>query len=79
MKLLLTLLILLSVSIASAQEHNKETHAMIALESFAMEGSQDIVINVKGIKTMEEIDIENYNKSNYLSLIVFKKQEPQMC
>ncbi|WAC02352.1 hypothetical protein N7U66_00985 [Lacinutrix neustonica] len=79
MKLLLTVLLLLSVSMASAKDHNKETHAIIAFESITMDSTPVLVINVKGIKTMEEIDIENYNKSNYLSLIVFKKQEPQMC
>ncbi|RLJ68927.1 hypothetical protein CLV86_0316 [Lacinutrix venerupis] len=80
MKFLTTLLLLLFVSFASAQENKsleKKELKSEATNTLAVE--KTVVISVKGIKTMEEIDIENYNKASYLKLIASKKQKPKMC
>lgn len=80
MKLLITILLLLTVSFVSAQEDKKEIISTIhTIEARSIHLNQKVVIDVKGIKTMDEIDIENYNKTSYLNLIANKKQEPEMC
>ncbi|WP_055446044.1 hypothetical protein [Lacinutrix mariniflava] len=80
MKLLSTLLLLLFVSFASAQENQSlEIKEVITETTKTLEVEKTVVISVKGIKTMEEIDIENYNKAAYLKLIASKKQKPKMC
>ena len=80
MKFLSTLLLLLFVSFASAQENKSlEIKEVITETTKALEVEKTVVISVKGIKTMEEIDIENYNKAAYLKLIASKKQKPKMC
>lgn len=80
MKLLITILLLLTVSFVSAQEDKKEIISTIhTIEARSIDLNQKVVIDVKGIKTMDEIDIENYNKTSYLNLIANKKQEPEMC
>lgn len=80
MKLLITILLLLTVSFVSAQEDKKEIISTIhTIQALSIDLNQKVVIDVKGIKTMDEIDIENYNKTSYLNLIANKKQEPEMC
>ncbi|WP_044397660.1 hypothetical protein [Lacinutrix sp. Hel_I_90] len=80
MKLLITILLLFTVFFASAQEDKKEINIIIpTIEAPSIDLNQEVVISVKGIKTMDEIDIENYNKTSYLNLIANKKQEPEMC
>ncbi|AUC81525.1 hypothetical protein [Lacinutrix sp. Bg11-31] len=80
MKLLTTLLLLFFVSFASAQENQPLEIKEVKTEtSNTLEAENTVVISVKGIKTMEEIDIENYNKAVYLKLIASKKQKPKMC
>ncbi|WP_041301536.1 hypothetical protein [Lacinutrix sp. 5H-3-7-4] len=84
MKFLTTLLLVLFVSFASAQDNkvnNKENTTEIKVESQAATQVEEntVVISVKGIKTMEEIDIENYNKTSLLKLIASSKQKPKMC
>lgn len=80
MKLFTTLLILLFVSFATAQESNSTDIKEVKTETTnTLAVEKTVVISVKGIKTMEEIDIENYNKTFYLDLIASKKQKPKMC
>ncbi|WP_290468440.1 hypothetical protein [Lacinutrix sp. MedPE-SW] len=84
MKFLTTLLLLLFVSFASAQDNkanNTETKTEVKVVSQAATQVKEntVVISVKGIKTMEEIDIENYNKTSLLKLIASSKQKPKMC
>ena len=81
MKLLSTLLLLLFVSFAFAQDNNSLVTKEVKTETstITLEVEKTVVISVKGIKTMEEIDIENYNKAFYLDLIASKKQKPKMC
>ncbi|WP_452224387.1 hypothetical protein [Lacinutrix chionoecetis] len=82
MKLLTTLLLLLFVSFASAQDNNtlkEDLKTVRTIDSSIVEVDKTVVISVKGIRTMEEIDIENYNKSSYLKLIASKKQKPKTC
>ncbi|APY00251.1 hypothetical protein [Lacinutrix venerupis] len=80
MKFLTTLLLLLFVSFASAQENKSLEKKELKTETTnTLAVEKTVVISVKGIKTMEEIDIENYNKASYLKLIASKKQKPKMC
>lgn len=80
MKFLTTLLLLLFVSFASAQENKSlEKKELKTEKTNTLAVEKTVVISVKGIKTMEEIDIENYNKASYLKLIASKKQKPKMC
>jgi len=85
MKFLPTLLILLFVSFASAQDNNTitkediKTVNTIKSNTITLDTEKTVVISVKGIKTMEEIDIENYNKASLLKLIASTKQKPKMC
>ncbi|WP_055437112.1 hypothetical protein [Lacinutrix algicola] len=80
MKLLTTLLLLLFVSFASAQDNQSLEIKEVKTETInTLDVEKTVVINIKGIKTMEEIDIENYNKAAYLKLIASKKQKPKMC
>ena len=81
MKLLSTLLLFLFVSFASAQDNQSIDTNEVKTETTTntLEVEKTVVISVKGIKTMEEIDIENYNKSSYIKLIASKKQKPKMC
>lgn len=80
MKFLLTLLVLLSVSFGFAQDNTSNNLKEIKTETTqTVDVSKTLVISVKGIKTMDEIDIENYNKSIYLNLIATKKQKPKTC
>ena len=80
MKLLTTLLLLLFVSFASAQDLKTLDTKEIKTEATKHSALEKaVVISVKGIKTMDEIDIENYNKEVYLKLIASKKQKPKTC
>ena len=80
MKLLTTLLLFLFVSFAFAQDNISLDTKKVKIETTkTLEVEKTVVISVKGIKTMEEIDIENYNKASYLNLIASKKQKPKMC
>lgn len=85
MKLLPTLLVFLFASFASAQDNNTitkediKTVNTIKSNTITLEVEKTLVISVKGIKTMEEIDIENYNKSLLLNMISTIKQKPKMC
>jgi len=84
MKLLTTLLLLLFVSFATAQDNKalkEDLKTVNAIESntITLAIEKTVVISVKGIKTMEEIDIENYNKTSYLKLIANKKQKAKRC
>ena len=78
MKFFATLLILLSFSFASAQNVETITNDEVKTET-TVTVENTVVISVKGIKTMEEIDIENYNKSTYLKLIATKKTKNKTC
>jgi len=75
MKLLSTLFFLLFVSYVSAQDTKGASiiNNSIATEKIMSTIPNTIVISVKGIKTMEEIDIENYNKSTYIKMIASQK------
>ncbi|MBQ0768332.1 MAG: hypothetical protein KBT58_03510 [Bizionia sp.] len=80
MKLLSTLFFLLFVSFATAQDTKTDS---IINDSIETEKANDtlnntIVISVKGIKTMEEIDIENYNKSTYIKMISSQKRKSKI-
>lgn len=80
MKLLTTLLLFLFISFATAQDNNSIDNKKIKTKAcITMKVKRIIVIDVKGIRTIEEIDIENYNKKSYLSLIANKKQKPKTC
>jgi len=81
MKLLTTLLLVFFVSFTFAQDKNTIDTKELNIETTnnVLQIEKKVVISVKGIKTMDEIDIENYNKSLYLKLIAFKKQKPKMC
>ncbi len=71
-------------SYASAQENQTTTKKVntvntIKSNTITIDSKKAIVISVKGIKTMDEIDIENYNKASLLNLIATIKQKPKMC
>lgn len=80
MKLLSTVFFLLFVSFVSAQdtEINSNTNNSIASEKSNDSINNTVVISVKGIKTMEEIDIENYNKSTYIKMISSQKRKSKI-
>ena len=80
MKLLSTVFFLLFVSFVSAQdtEINSNTNNSIASEKSKDSINNTVVISVKGIKTMEEIDIENYNKSTYIKMISSQKRKSKI-
>lgn len=80
MKLLFTVFFLLFVSFASAQdsEINSNTNNSIVSTKSKDSTNNTIVISVKGIKTMEEIDIENYNKSTYIKMISSQKRKSKI-
>ncbi len=83
MKLLSTLFFLLFVSFASAQDAKNDIITTDSITKEATEKTNDalnqtLVISVRGIKTMEEIDIENYNKSTYIKMISSQKRKSKI-
>lgn len=86
MKYLLTLLFVLSVSFASAQETNSEKNINVNrinnvdyTNVETVKSHEDLVISVKGVKKIEDIDIENFNKRTYLNLITSTKRKNITC
>ncbi|TYB76625.1 hypothetical protein ES677_06465 [Bizionia gelidisalsuginis] len=81
MKLLSTVFFLLFVSFASAQDAPNDlnsSNSSIETEKASDAKSNTVVISVRGIKTMEEIDIENYNKSTYIKMISTQKRKSKI-
>ncbi|SDZ91329.1 hypothetical protein [Bizionia paragorgiae] len=71
MKFLSTLFLLLFASFATAQEVNDtvKSNESIYTEETNQTLTESYVIDVKGIKKLDEIDIINYNKVMYIKLI----------
>ena len=81
MKLLSTLLLVLCFSFASAQDLDKKDTTKGNKTEVTITGStaktikvNDLVINVKGVKKMEDIDLENFNKNSFLDLLIASKK-----
>ena len=81
MKLLSTLLLVLCFSFASAQDLDKKdttkgnkTEVTITDSTAKTIKVNDLVINVKGVKKMEDIDLENFNKNSFLDLLIASKK-----
>lgn len=81
MKFLYTLIILFFVSFASAQDNKQEAITINTIESkpVIIDNNIDVVISVKGIKRIEDIDIEDYNRSLLLNLIARKELKSKLC
>lgn len=83
MKSLPILLILFFVTFGYAQDDKKETLIIVGAKETKIiisESVNAIVISARGIKKLEDLDIENYNKTLYLKLITSKKKKkPKRC
>ena len=81
MRLLPTLLLVLCFSFASAQDLEKkdtakgnQTEITVTDSTTKTIKANDLVISVKGVKKMEDIDLENFNKNSFLDLLIASKK-----
>ncbi len=77
MKTLSTILLILSVSFATAQENKaSKTNDVIEVLVNTVEDvkTNTIVLSTKGVKKLEDIQIETINKTTYLELMLSSKK-----
>lgn len=78
MKTLTTILLLFFVSFASAQEgqvtKTSDVVEVLVNDTEAVKTNNTIVLSTKGVKKLEDIEIETINKTTYLELMLSSKK-----
>lgn len=87
MKTFITITCFFTIMLTSAQskkssniilENNDELDKkVISIDTVVK--SKALVISVKGVKKIEDLDIENFNKNAFLNLITSKKLKNNIC
>ena len=87
MKILIAIALFFCVTLVSAQssavekDKNADKKIEVIQAAKSVEESKDntLVISVKGVKKIEDLDIENFNKNSFLNLISSKKRKNSIC
>ncbi len=85
MKFLLAIALFFCVTLVSAQsveknkDVNEKTEVSDNVKNVEVVNAKAFVISVKGVKKIEDLDIENFNKNSFLNLISTKKRKNSIC
>lgn len=87
MKFIISIALFFTISFVSAQSNetvnisNNTPNALKKkIEVVAnKEAKTLLVISVKGVKKIEDLDIENFNKNSFFNLIASKKRKNNVC
>lgn len=88
MKFIISIALFFTISFVSAQSNetvninNNTPNALkkkIEVVVANKEAKTLLVISVKGVKKIEDLDIENFNKNSFFNLIASKKRKNNVC
>jgi len=85
MKLIASIILFFTITLISAQSNevlsvkNTSNDTLNSKKDKSIEKTKAFVISVKGVKKIEDLDIENFNKNSFFNLIASKKRKNNIC